>query len=61
MSFEQENVAFDGNNFSSNSGSVNRDESFEISKEHDEEDRKFNKDEKKKDGEARRKEGNKTV
>ena len=32
MSFEEENVAFDGNNFSSNSGSVNRDESHDEAK-----------------------------
>ena len=59
MGFEGENVAFKGNNFESQQGSSQRDESFEISKEHDEEDRKFNKEEKKKDGVAKRKEGDK--
>ena len=59
MGFEGENVAFKGNNFESQQGSSQRDEQFEISKEHDEEDRKFNKEEKKKDGVAKRKEGDK--
>ena len=59
MGFEGENVAFKGNTFESATGSSQRDESFEISKEHDEEDRKFDKEEKKKDGEAKRKEGDK--
>ena len=59
MGFEGENVAFKGNTFESATGSSQRDESFEISKEHDEEDRKFNKEEKKKDGVAKRKEGDK--
>ena len=59
MGFEGENVAFKGNTFESATGSSQRDESFEISKEHDEEDRKFNQEEKKKDGVAKRKEGDK--
>ena len=59
MGFESENVAFKGNTFESATGSSQRDESFDISKEHDEEDRKFNQEEKKKDGVAKRKEGDK--
>ena len=59
MGFEGENIAFRGNTFESATGSSQRDENFEISKEHDEEDREFNKDERKKDGEAKRKEGDK--
>ena len=59
MGFEEENVSFQGNNFSSQASSAQRDENHEIQKEHAEEDRKFDKDEKKKDGVARRKEGDK--
>ena len=57
MGFEEENIEFSGNNFKSVSNSSQRDEQFEISKEHDKEDRSFQKSEKKKDNEVRRKEG----
>ena len=55
MGFEEENVSFQGNNFSSASGSNQRDENHEIQKENADEDRAFDKEERKKDGEARRK------
>ena len=59
MGFEEENVAFKGNNFESQTGSSQRDENFEIQKEHSEEDRKFDKEERVKDGVAKRKDDNK--
>ena len=53
--WQDSNIAFSGNNFTSGAGTAMQEENHEIQKEHADEDRKFDKDEKKKDNVVKRK------